>query len=93
MNNTKGAHELQKENSRDEQGVWKDKAPDRSGADPRHHYCATLITKKSTAVQAPRSEHVGLGESELLYEWQDECQVACINKHTCINKSESKSMY
>jgi len=28
MNSTKGAHELQKENSRDEQGDWKDRASD-----------------------------------------------------------------
>ena len=28
MNSIKGAHELHKENSRDEQGVWKDKVLD-----------------------------------------------------------------
>ena len=28
MNSTKGAHELQKENSRDEQGAWRDRASD-----------------------------------------------------------------
>ena len=33
MNGTKGAHELQKENSRDEQGIWKDKVSDWSTAD------------------------------------------------------------
>jgi len=44
-------------------------------------------------LQAPRSKHVGPGESELPNEWQDECQVACIDKHMCIDKSESKSMY
>jgi len=27
MNNTEGAYELQKKNSRDEQGGWKDRAP------------------------------------------------------------------
>ena len=28
MNSTKGAYELQKENSRDEQGAWNDRARD-----------------------------------------------------------------
>jgi len=40
---------------------------------------------------ALRSEHVGPEESELPNEWQDECQVACIDKHTCIDKFELKA--
>ena len=30
---------------------------------------------------------------KLLNEWCGKCQVACIDKHTCIDKSELKSMY
>jgi len=33
MNSTKSAHELEKNNSRDEQGAWKDRAPDWSAND------------------------------------------------------------
>jgi len=65
INSTKSAYELQKENLRGEQGVWKNGVSDRSTADPRYHRCVTLITRKSTAVQTLRSEHAGQGESEL----------------------------
>ena len=65
----------------------------RSSADPKLYRCATLITRKSTAVQVPRSEHAGPRESELPNEWCGEYQVVCIDKHTYIDKSESKSMY
>ena len=44
-------------------------------------------------LQAPRSEHTSPGESELPSEWQDECQMASIDKHMCIDKSESNNMY
>jgi len=93
MNSTKCASELQKKKSRDEQGAWKDRVPDRSSADPRHCCCATLIIRKPTMIQALRFAHAGPGESELSNKWYDECQLACRDKHICIHKSESKSMY
>ena len=34
MNSTKSAHKLQKENSSDKQGAWKDRASDWSTTDP-----------------------------------------------------------
>jgi len=40
MNSIIDAHELQEENSRGEQGAWKDRALDRSTADPRRYCCA-----------------------------------------------------
>jgi len=55
---------LQEENSRNEQGTWKDRAPDRSTADPGHYRYATLITRMSITVQASRSEHEGPGKTE-----------------------------
>jgi len=92
MNSIKDAHELQKKNSRDGQGPGR-KGLWRSTTDPWRYRCVTMITKKSTTVQAQRSEHTGPWESELPNKWYDECQVACRDKHTCIDKFESKSMY
>ena len=39
--------------------------------------------------QAPRSGHKVPRESELPNEWCDECQVACRDKHMCVDKSKS----
>ena len=64
MNSTKNAHELQKKNSRDEQGAWKDRVSDWSTVDPGHYRCATLITRKSITVQALGSGYGDPGESE-----------------------------
>ena len=50
---------------------------------------ASLINNRKNP-QAPRAEHAGSGESELPNEWCGECQVACRDKHTCIDKSKSK---
>ena len=57
MNSTKGAHELQKENSRDEHGAWKDRALD--GLPKIHASIAHLwlATGRIHKLQAPRSEH------------------------------------
>ena len=64
MNGTKGAYELQKENSRDGQWTWKDRALDWSTADPRRFHCATLINRKSIITKALRSGHADPGQSE-----------------------------
>jgi len=93
MNSTQCTHELQKENWRDEQGAWKDGASDWSTADPWCYRYAALIARKSHVVQALRSEHAGPGESELHNKWKDECQLACIERHTCIDKFKEKSLY
>ena len=77
MNSKNYAHELQKENSRDEQRGLEGKDSGWSIADPGRYRCITLITWKSTTVQTPRSKHAGLGESELPNEWLGESQVAC----------------
>ena len=54
MNSIKGAHELQKENSRDEQGAWKDRAL--HGLSMIHAFrCASLISNLENP-QAPNSE-------------------------------------
>ena len=45
-------------------------------------------TRRIHKLQALKSGHADLGESELPNEWCGECQVACRNKHACINKSE-----
>jgi len=44
-------------------------------------------------IPALGSEHAGPGESESCLISLDECQVACRDKHTCIDKSNSESMY
>ena len=62
MNSTKGAHELQNENSRAELGSWKKRTlDDLPLIHPLHYCCATLINRKSTTVQAPRSRHAVQG--------------------------------
>ena len=73
-------------------GAWKDRASDWYTTDPRRYRCATLITRKLTMIQALRSEHTSPEESELPNEWCGEYQVVCIDRHTCIDKSEEKSM-
>ena len=70
----------------------KDRALDRSTADLWCRRYAILITRKFITVQAPISEYADPGE-ELPNEWQYKCQLACIDKHMCIDKFESKSMY
>ena len=70
MNSTKCPHELQKENSRDEQGAWKDRVPDWSSADQLWFRCATLISKgRIHKLQSLRPGHEDPGESELPSEW------------------------
>jgi len=32
-----------------------------------------------------------IGDITIDNRWEDECQVACIDKHMCINKFESKA--
>jgi len=66
MNNTKYARELQKENSRDEQGAWKDRVSDWSFADPLCFRCTTLINRMSITVQGPGSGNVDPAELETL---------------------------
>jgi len=51
--------------------------------------CASLISNRENP-QALRSGHKNLGESELPNEWCGKCQVACSDKHACIDKFESK---
>jgi len=89
MNSTKGTHELQKENSRDAQGAWKDR--DSNGL-PMIHATTALLwleTRRIHKLQILRSEHEDPGESELPNEWWCECQMACRDKHMCIDKSKS----
>jgi len=64
MNSTKDAHELQKENSRDEQEAWRDRASD--GLLIIHATTALLwsATGRIHKLQAPESEHEDPGESE-----------------------------
>jgi len=40
-------------------------------------------------LQAAKCGHEDPGESEFPNEWCCECQVACKDKHTCIDKFES----
>jgi len=89
INCTKGSHESQRENSRAEQGDWKDRVSD--DLPMIHASVANLwsATERIHKLQAPRSRHVNLGEAELSNEWCGECQVACIGKHTYIDKSKS----
>jgi len=93
VNSTNYAHELQKENSGDGHGAWKDRALD--GLPKIHassvHICSA--TERIHKLQPPGSEHAGPGELELTNKWCGECQVAYRDKHTCIDKSESRSMY
>ena len=66
MNSTKGAHELQKENLRDEQGGWRDRISDDL---PMLHATAALLwstTGRIYKLQTLRSEHEDPGESETL---------------------------
>ena len=64
MNSTKCAHELQKENSRDEQGAWKKKGYGWLTTDPRCYRYAALIKRKFKKIQTPRSGHGDPGLSE-----------------------------
>ena len=87
MNSTKCAHESKKENSRAEQGTWKDRTSD--GLSMIHASTAHLwsATGRIHKLQAPRSKYADSGNQKLSNEWCDECQVACIIRHTCIDKS------
>ena len=86
MNCTKGTHESQKENLTAEKGVWKDRASD--GLLMIH---ASAVHIWSTSGRVHKLQALGSGHEDP--EWCGECQVACIDKHTCIDKSEPKSMY
>ena len=55
------------------------------------HSDQQLGESTSSKLQALRSGHADLGESELLNEWCDECQVTCRDKYTCIDKSKSQA--
>jgi len=89
MNSTKDAHELQKGNSGDEQGAWKDGAPDsllKIRASSAHLWSTTGRMHK---LQAVGSEHAGPVESEL----PNECVVnakwrAWISTRVSINLSQ-----
>ena len=59
MNSTKGAHKLQKRNSRVEHEGLEENDLGWSTADPLRYSFVTLINKKSTIVQAPESGHAG----------------------------------
>ena len=63
MNSIKEAHKLQKK-TREPRRSLEEKDPGRSTTDLLRYGCATLINRKSTAVQAPGSEHAGPGELE-----------------------------
>jgi len=90
MNCIKGAHKSQRENSRAERGAWKDRSSD----DPPMIHASTgqlwSATKRIHKLQALRSRHIDPGDSELPNEGCGEGQVANRDKHTCIDKSESK---
>ena len=60
----KDAHELQKENSRDKQGAWKNRVLDWSSVDPLCSRWATLINWMSITVQISGSGHANPGESK-----------------------------
>jgi len=64
MNSTKDAHEVQKENSRDEQGAWKDRASERSADDPPFTAHIWSATGRIHKLQALGSRHADLGESK-----------------------------
>jgi len=66
----------------------KDKVLDWSTVDLRCYRYATLINRKSTKVQALGFRHANPGLLEAIQRVGDECQVACRDKHTCIDKSE-----
>jgi len=82
MNNTKGAHELQKGNSRAEQGAWKKRISDGL---PLIYY-ATIVqllsTESSPWSKSPGSGHAGLGESE-------SCPTSGKMKPSGVHKQES----
>jgi len=89
MNSTKGAHELQHENSRDEQGTWKDRVSD--GLPMIHTFAAPLwsASKRIHKLQVSESGHEDPGESELPNEWWCKCQMVCRDKHMSIDKFKS----
>ena len=61
----------------------------RRSANDLWFFCASLLSNRKNS----RSEDVSPGESELPNEWCGECQVVYRDKHTCIDKSESRRMY
>ena len=52
-----------------------------------------LTSGRIYKLRVSRAGHEDPGESELPNEWYGECYVACMNKHSCIDKSESNSMH
>ena len=85
----KGHSQVTKENSRGEQGAWKNEAPD--GLLMIHSSAALLwsATRRIHKLQAPGSGRADPGESELPNEWWGESQVAYRDIQTCMDKSES----
>ena len=69
MNSTKDAHELQKRNSRAEQGGLKEIDPRRSTANSLHYHCTSLINKKSTTVQIRDLDIQVQGSQKTPQEW------------------------
>jgi len=59
--------------------------------DPRFCYASLISNRENLQLQDLGSRHVDLGESELPNEWCDECQVACRDKHMCIDKFKLKA--
>ena len=93
MNSTKDAHELQKENSRDEQGARKNRL--QTGQPLVHDaIAAQLWPLGSPSLSNLQDLNMQIqGSQKLPNEWCGECHVACRDKHMCIDKFESKSMY
>jgi len=91
MNSIKGAYELQKKNSRAEQETWKKRTLD---SQPMIHAFTVLLWSTIGRIhnlQALKSRHIGSRLSEANNKWWNKCQVTCIDRHTCIDKSESKA--
>ena len=89
MNSTKDGQSHSRRTLEPNRGAWKDRALD--GLLEIHATVAALrsATGRIHKLQTPRPGHKDSGESELPNEWYDECQVASIDKHMCIDKSKS----
>ena len=65
-----------------------------STADPPCFRCIENLCRRSTTLQDLGSGHAGSGViKKQLNEHENECQVACTSKHTCIDKSKSESIH
>ena len=77
-----------RKNSRDEQGAWKYRASD--GMSLIHAF-TTYLWSATGRIHKLQSSEIwlwGPEESKLPNEWCGECQVACRDMHTCIDKSK-----